>query len=182
MTINAEQALAVYKKAEQLYSPEDVDAAYDRMSEAITRRLSGTDPIVLCVMNGGLIPAGHLLTRLDFPLWIDYIHATRYRGDTSGGELHWFKSPEVPLDGRSVLIVDDILDEGITLAAIVEACKANGAAEVCTAVLVEKIHARGNGIKADFVGLQTEDHYLFGCGMDYKGYLRNVPGIYAVVQ
>lgn len=182
MTINAEQAKTVYRNAERIYSPEEVNAAYDRMGEEITQRLSDADPIVLCVMNGGLIPAGHLLTRIDFPLWIDYIHATRYRGETSGGELHWFKSPEVPLDGRSVLIIDDILDEGITLAAIVEACKANGAAEVCTAVLVQKKHERGNGIKADFVGLETEDRYLFGCGMDYKGYLRNVAGIYAVAQ
>ena len=182
MTINAEQAAQVYHNAEQIFSPQDVEAAYDRMAADITKHFSHLDPIVLCVMNGGLIPAGHLLTRLDFPLQIDYIHATRYRGDTSGGELHWFKSPEIPLEDRPVLIVDDILDEGITLAAIVASCEANGASEVRTAVLVQKEHERGNGHRADYVGLKAVDRYLFGCGMDYKGYLRNTAGIYAVVS
>lgn len=182
MTINAEQAWQVYRAAEQIFSQEDVETAYDRMAAEISQRFADRDPLVLCVMNGGLIPAGHLLTRLDFPLQIDYIHATRYRGNTSGGEMHWFKSPELPLEERPVLIVDDVLDEGITLAAIVESCRANGASEVCTAVLVEKEHERGNGFRADFVGLRAADHYLFGCGMDYKGYLRNIPGIYAVTN
>lgn len=182
MSISAEQASVVYQNADQIFSPDEVNDAYDRMAGEITQRFGGRDPIVLCVMNGGLIPAGHLLTRLDFPLMIDYIHATRYRGETSGGEMHWFKSPELPLEGRPVLIVDDVLDEGITLAAIVESCRSNGASEVCTAVLVEKEHGRGNGFHADFVGLKAPDRYLFGCGMDYKSYLRNVAGIYAVTD
>jgi hypoxanthine phosphoribosyltransferase len=131
-------------------------------------------------MNGGFVPGARLVTRLEFPLWIDYIHATRYREKTTGADLRWLKRPGLPLNGRSVLVVDDILDEGITLAEIVEFCKNEGAKEVRSAVLCRKIHDRSNGFMADYIGLDVEDRYVFGYGMDYKGYLRNVPGIYAV--
>lgn len=167
-------------EADCLYTRAQVQAAMDEMASAITQRLGGHDPLVLCVMTGAMIPAGHLLTRLNFPLQIDYIHATRYRGGTAGGRLNWLVRPTHAIKGRHVLIIDDIFDEGITLASIVEYCWEEGAAEVCTAVLINKLHARKHPLKVDFVGLETTDRYLFGYGMDYKGYLRNADGIYAV--
>ncbi|MCF6355539.1 MAG: hypoxanthine-guanine phosphoribosyltransferase [Candidatus Polarisedimenticolaceae bacterium] len=180
MTISATEAKEVFQTADQLFSREQVEAAMDRMAAEITQRLADSDPIILSVMNGGLVMGGQLLTRLNFPLRSDYVHATRYRNGTSGGSLHWLRPPEELLDGRDVLILDDILDEGVTLAAIVEGCRNQGANSVLSAVLVEKMHNRTNGFKADFVGMQAEDRYLFGYGMDYKGYLRNAAGIYAV--
>lgn len=170
----------VLNRAETLYTKHDIDAAYDRMAEAITARLADSNPLVLCVMVGGLIPAGQLLPRLTFPLQIDYLHATRYQEGTQGGQLHWIVRPRYPLEDRVVLLIDDILDEGVTLAALIEACRAAGAREVLTAVLLDKIHKRKNGLKATFTGLEVEDRYVFGCGMDYQGYLRNLPGIYAI--
>jgi hypoxanthine phosphoribosyltransferase len=131
-------------------------------------------------MSGAMIPAGILLSHLAFPRHIDYIHASRYRGETSGGELHWRVKPRYELQDRVVLIIDDILDEGLTLQAIIEDCKQLGAAEVYSAVLVKKLHQRNVGIEADFVGLEVADRYVFGFGMDYMEYLRNAPGIYAV--
>ena len=180
MSISAKEADEAYRSADRLFDLDQVERAIDKLGSQITEALADKDPIVLCVMNGGLIPAGRLLTRLEFPLWLDYIHATRYRGATVGGVLHWIKKNSVPLDDRIVLIVDDILDEGITLAAIAEYCTDEGARQVLSVVVVEKLHDRSNGFKADFVGLQVEDRYVFGYGMDYKGYLRNAPGIYAV--
>jgi len=172
----------VYKKSTRLFTTDEVDAALDRMAIDIHQRLQDTNPVLLCVMIGGLVPMGNLLPRLDFPLEVDYVHATRYRGETTGGELHWKVRPSVNLTDRTVLIVDDILDGGITLAAIVEEVKALGAKTVLTAVLVDKYQKRvENGLKhADFVGLQIEDHYIFGYGMDYHEYLRNAPGIFVV--
>lgn len=171
----------MYREADQLYSLEQLEAALDRMGREITRVLQqGADPVVLCVMKGGLVPAGRLLTRLDFPLRLDYLHVTRYREETAGSELQWLKTHDESLRDRDVLIIDDILDEGITLAAIAEHCRSEGASRVLSAVVIEKEHGRSNGFKADFVGLTVEDRYVFGYGMDYKGYLRNVPGIYAV--
>jgi hypoxanthine phosphoribosyltransferase len=181
MSITAEQAKAVFAQANELYNEEQVNHALDRMAAAISAELADRDPIVICVMTGGLIPAGHLLTRLDFPLHIDYLHASRYRGATSGGELHWVTRPSLPLAGRTLLVVDDILDEGLTLAAIVAYLREQGAAAVYSAVLVEKLHDRRTaGVSADFIGIEVEDRYVFGCGMDYHGYHRNLPGIYAV--
>lgn len=170
---------SVENAAERLYSESEVEAALDRMAAAIAARLENSDPVVLAVLNGGIVFAGKLLTRLRFPLELDAIHATRYRGETSGGKLHWLLEPQTPLTGRTVLIADDILDEGVTLAAIVEWCRLRGAKEVFTAVLVDKRIGRERPHRADFVGLEAENRYLFGYGMDYKDYLRNAPGIFA---
>jgi hypoxanthine phosphoribosyltransferase len=180
MSITAEQAWRVYQEADQLYSLEELEVALDRMGEEITRTLEGKDPVVLSIMNGGLIPTGRLLPRLNFPLRLDYLHATRYREDTSGSDLQWKKTQSESLQGKEVLIIDDILDEGVTLAAIAEHCRKAGASRVLSAVVIEKEHGRSNGFQADFVGLTVGDRYVFGYGMDYKGYLRNAPGIYAV--
>ncbi len=167
-------------EADCLYTAEQVGAALDKMASAITEKLFDRNPLVLCVLTGAIIPTGYLLTRLNFPLQLDYLHVTRYADTTSGGKLDWLSEQNYSLQGRDVLIVDDILDEGVTLKAIVEHCEKAGAASIFSAVLVEKCHDRKTGIKADFVGVQTEDRYLFGYGMDYKGYLRNVDGIFAV--
>ncbi len=182
MAIDAKTAQAVYDQADMLYSEQDVESALDRMSSEITKRLAAKDPIVLCIMNGGLIATGRLLPKLDFPLRVDYLHASRYHGQTSAGELNWLKRNHQDLEDQNVIIIDDILDEGITLQAIVDFCHEMKVASVFTAVVVEKLHDRSNGFRADFVGLQVEDRYVFGYGMDYKGYLRNAPGIFAVSE
>jgi hypoxanthine phosphoribosyltransferase len=174
------EAADILAVSDELYSTQQVEQVLDRLALEITGKLSGEDPIVLSVLNGALIPTGHLLTRLNFPLRQDYVHATRYRGNTSGADLEWIGQPSTALQDQTVLVVDDILDHGITLRAIVDACREAGAKAVYSAVLVEKLHDRGVGYKADFVGLTVEDRYVFGYGMDYKGYLRNVPAIMAV--
>ncbi len=172
----------VLDRADRLFDLGETEAAISRMAGEITEDLAGTDPIVLVVMNGGLIPAGHLLTRLDFPLRLDYIHATRYRGQTRGGTMAWRKRHEQPLEGRTVLIVDDILDEGVTLAEIASVCREERPARLLTAVLCRKRHARHNGFQCDYIGLEVDDRYVFGYGMDYKGYWRNAPGIFALAE
>jgi hypoxanthine phosphoribosyltransferase len=171
----------VLRDAELLHDAAAVRLALDRMAAEITAELADTHPVVLCVLTGGIIPTGHLLTRLTFPLEIDYLHATRYRGATQGEHVQWVCRPETGLEGRTVLIVDDILDEGHTLADILEFCNNAGAAQVYSAVLVEKQHARRDpAVTADYVGLSVEDRYVFGFGMDYKEHFRNLDGIYAV--
>ncbi len=180
MPITAEEAKRVSAEADCLYTSEQVQAAIDRLAVSITAAVNGNDPLILCVMTGGIILTGQLLPRLHFPLQLDYIHATRYANQTQGGQLTWIAKPRASLRGRVVIAVDDILDEGITLAEIVKACKAEGAAAVYSAVLVNKRHDRKNGFNADFVGLEVDDRYVFGFGMDYKGYLRNAKGIFAV--
>lgn len=179
---STDQINEVHQHAKQIYSKPQVEAAMDTMAEAITQRLKDSNPVFLTVMIGGIQLAAGLLSRCHFPLLVDYIHVTRYRGATVGGQLHWRVEPHTDFNDRSILIVDDILDGGVTLAEIIEYCYARGAKEVLTAVLVDKDAKReNNGVaKADFVGLHIEDRYLYGFGMDYHEYLRNAPGIYAV--
>lgn len=179
-TVLPQEIREIQARAELLYSKADIEAAYERMAAAISESLRDLNPLVVSVMIGGLIPAGQLLPRLDFPLQMDYLHATRYRGKTRGGALEWLVRPSHSLQDRVVLLIDDILDEGITLAEICGACRQAGAREVYTAVLLNKKHKRKNGFEADFVGIEVGDRYVFGCGMDYKDYLRNAPGIYAI--
>lgn len=182
MTIDINKITGISSRAECLYDEVQVGIALDRMAGAITRKLGETNPLVLGVMVGALIPLGHLLTRLNFPLTVDYIHATRYQGKTRGGDLHWLVQPRHSLEGRTVLVVDDILDGGLTLASIVDYCRQLGAKAVYTAVLVDKKREREPGVELvpDFAGLETEDRFLFGYGLDYEEYLRNAPGIFAV--
>lgn len=171
----------VQSRARCLYGEAEVEAALDKMAEQIVAKLHASNPILLCIMNGGLIVTGKLATRLNFPLQIDYLHATRYREKTSGQDLQWRNYPSQSLAGRVVLLVDDILDEGTTLAKVIDYCRLQGAKSVFTAVLLDKQHDRkSSSLSADFLGLQVEDYYLYGYGLDYKGYLRNAPGIFAI--
>jgi hypoxanthine phosphoribosyltransferase len=180
MKLSAETYEAIAARAELLVSPQEMEQALDRMARAITERLAGTDPLVLCVMTGGAVAAGLLLPRLPFQLRLGYCHLTRYRGRTSGGELHWQYRPSDAIRGEQVLVLDDILDEGVTMDAVVGACREDGAANVTSAVLVKK--ARPHRCEADFFGVEVADRYLFGYGLDYKGYFRNASGIFAIAD
>ncbi|MGS7252199.1 hypoxanthine-guanine phosphoribosyltransferase [Pseudomonas sp. SK] len=182
MSADLEHIRQVMREADCLYTEAEVEAAIAKVGEQICKDLHDKNPVVFCVMNGGLIFSGKLLTHLQFPLEASYLHATRYRNQTSGGELFWKAKPEVSFIDRDVLIVDDILDEGHTLSAIIEFCKHAGARSVHTAVLIDKDHDRkaSPDLKADYVGLPCVDRYIFGYGMDYKGYWRNANGIFAV--
>lgn len=177
-----DEALRVLEEADCLLDRPRVEAAIDQMASEISARIGKLKPLVFCVMNGGLIFCGQLLTRLAFPLEVGYLHATRYGRETIGGDLEWQAVPQVEMAGRTVLLVDDILDEGVTLKALVDECLARGARQVLTAVLVDKLHDRKvlPGYRADFTGLEIPDRFVFGYGLDYDGMWRNAAGIYAV--
>ncbi len=179
MSITAEQAQQVLNDADCLYTSAEVKKAIVDVAQQINKKLHDKNPIVLCVMNGGLVPAGQLLPHFTFSMNLDYIHVTRYASSTEGGELQWLVTPRTSLKDRVVLIIDDILDEGETIKAIIKDCKNANALQVYSAVLVNKIHERKADVKVDFIGLEVADRYVFGYGMDYKGYLRNAPGIFA---
>lgn len=180
MPIDAMKAQEVFKRAECLFTDEQVQAALDQMASKINKAIAHDNPLVICVLTGGIIVTSELLKRFPFTLEVDYLNATRYGDETTGNTLYWIAKPRKSLKDRTVLIVDDILDEGQTLSEVVDYCVAQGARKTLTAVLVEKDHDRKNGLnKADFTGLVVPDRYVFGYGMDYKHYLRNAPGIFA---
>ena len=178
-----DQIIEVQARSTQLHSEAEVETVLDSMAVSITTEMADKNPLVICILHGGLITSGKLAPRLNFPLQLDYLHATRYRGETSGSDLQWKVFPSASLKDRAVLLIDDIFDVGTTLKLIVEYCKQQGCASVHTAVLLDKQHDRKEaGIEIDFVGLEVADQYLFGYGMDYKNYLRNAPGIYAIAE
>jgi len=168
--------------AELIHSAETVASAVSRVAAEITEKLGDTNPLLLCVMSGGVPFSGHLMTQLDFPLEFDYLHVTRYGHDYSGGELSWRSAPWTSVKGRTVIVLDDILDEGLTLAAIVERLKELGATACYTAVATDKLNGKKKPLKADFVALTVPDRFVFGYGMDVRGHFRNLPAIYAMKE
>lgn len=171
---------AILHEADLIHHIDDLESAMTEMAQNVCAELSESNPVVICLLKGGLVLSGQLLPRFDFPLELDYVHATRYRDKTEGGSLHWIARPSMNIKDRTVLLLDDIFDEGHTLAAIHDFCHACGAKAVKTAVLLDKQHDRKAHLEVDYVGLTVPDRYVFGFGMDYKGYLRNANGIYAV--
>jgi hypoxanthine phosphoribosyltransferase len=172
----------ILSKAELIHSAETVAAAVTRLAAEITDKLGESNPLLLCVMSGGVPFAGQLMTQLLFPLEFDYLHVTRYGQDTAGGALSWRATPWTSVKGRTVLVLDDILDEGLTLAAIVERLQELGAEACYTAVATDKLNGKNKPIKADFVALTVPDRFVFGYGMDVRGQFRNLPAIYAMKE
>lgn len=173
----------VMDHAVQLYTLAQIDSALDGMAQQITRDYAGKNPLCIVVMNGGVVFAGQLLPKLHFPLEIDYLHATRYRGEFKGSDaIHWLAKPNCSLKGRDVLILDDILDAGVTLAEIMKFCLAHDAKSVHCAVLINKeVEKSPDGVRTpDYFGLRAPNRYLFGYGMDFQESWRNAPGIYAL--
>jgi hypoxanthine phosphoribosyltransferase len=167
------------KKAELLYSEQVVNEAISTLAKQLNIDYADEAPVVMCVMGGGVFFTGQLLPQLQFLLEFDYLHATRYHG-VEGNVVEWLVKPKKNINGRKVLILDDILDEGITLKTIADECKLLGAAEIKVAVLVEKKLEMIKPINADYIGLIVPNRYVFGCGMDVYGWWRNLPAIYAL--
>jgi hypoxanthine phosphoribosyltransferase len=183
MTAAPTAAQNVRRAARRLYSARDVARALDRMAARLAPRLRDANPVVLAVMHGGAFAALELCKRFSFPHEFDYVHVTRYRGETRGGGLEWLVRPGKALAGRTVLVVDDILDHGTTLRALDAELARVGVAKRFHAVLVVKrLATRRARPRVTVSGLAVEDVYVFGSGMDYRGYWRALPGIYAVAE
>ena len=183
--MNVPSLAAALANAQVLFDRATLEAAIARVAGEIRAAYAdGEVPLYLTVMNGGLPFAAQLAFALGergLDLEFDYLHATRYRGRTSGSGLAWLHRPATPMHGRKVVLADDILDEGHTLLAVRQWCEDAGALEVRIAVLAEKVHDRCvAGIHADHVGVQVPDAYVFGYGMDYHEQGRNLPAIYAL--
>jgi len=172
----------ILDNADLIFTPDQINQSLDKVAAAMTADLKDENPILLGIMNGGLVPLAKLAERLHFPLRLDYLHATRYREREYGEDLEWKKENAIPMEGETVVIVDDILDEGYTLEAIVHFCKKQKAKTIKTMVMVTKDHDRGADITVDYSGLIVPDRYVFGFGMDYRGYWRNAPGIFALAE
>ncbi len=178
--MSPQEAQKILDEADLLCPAEDVAQAVRRVAAEVSSRLAAANPLVLAVMSGAVVFTGQLLPQLTFPLDFDYLHVSRYGDVTRGGNLAWIVEPRSAVAGRVVLVVDDILDEGVTMAEIVRRLLAQGASQVLSAVFADKNIGRVKPISADFVGVRLPNRYVFGYGMDVKGAWRNLPAVYAV--
>ncbi|RNF50917.1 hypoxanthine-guanine phosphoribosyltransferase [Marinomonas hwangdonensis] len=180
MTLTLNDLNEILNDADCLVNEHTLNLALDKMAAQITADLADKLPLVLCVMNGGLVPTAALIERLNFPLELDYIHATRYGMETEGAALNWLSYPQSSLKDRHILVIDDIFDQGHTLQAIIKWLEQQDTSSVHSATVINKLHDRKTDIVPDYIGTDVADRFLFGYGMDYKGYFRNLKGIYAI--
>lgn len=178
--ISNQQARDILSSAELLFSEEQVCAAVHRVAHEINTALADQHPLVLSVMGGAVVFTGQLLPLLDFPLEFDYVHVSRYGNARQGGKMHWKVAPRENVRGKVVLVVDDILDEGETIAAIRQRVLELGAVRFYSAVFADKKNGKDKPVRADFVGMAVPDRFIFGYGMDIHGAWRNLPAVYAV--
>lgn len=171
----------VLSRSELIYSRLEIEQAIELMAGKIRRDFHNQCPVFLTLMNGGMFFGAKLGLELGIDAEFDYVHATRYHGETTGSGLAWLRRPTAVIEGRPVLLVDDILDEGHTLKAVRDWCEDQGATRVKIAAMTVKKHDRCvPGLEADYVGLTVPDRYVFGYGMDVNEHGRNLPAIYAL--
>jgi hypoxanthine phosphoribosyltransferase len=180
--MSRERAAQLLEDADLVFSAEQVRGAVARVAQEITARLQGEFPMVLSVMGGAVVFTGHLLPLLEFPLEFGAIEVSRYRNTTTGREITWRLAPREDVRGRTILVLDDILDEGVTLAAVRDRLLEQGAARFYCAVFADKETGTAKPIAADFVGVKVPNRYVFGFGMDAYGLWRNLPAIYALKE
>jgi hypoxanthine phosphoribosyltransferase len=178
--LSCEEAKKILGTAEQIFSADVVSGTVKHMAAEITAALSHRYPLVLSIMGGAVVFTGQLLPLLEFPLNFDYVHVSRYDNEIQGGKINWKVSPPENVRDRVVLVLDDVLDEGVTLAAIRERIMSQGAKAFYSAVFAEKVIGKSKPIRADFVGVLLPDRFVFGFGMDIYGAWRNLPAIYAL--
>jgi hypoxanthine phosphoribosyltransferase len=178
------RARELLARAEELVSPDTVQAAVSKVADVLNARFDNDDtgsfPLVLGVMGGAVVFTGSLLPQLRFPLEFDYIHVTRYGDQDRGGEVVWKVIPRQDVTGRTIIVLDDILDEGETLAHVKQRLLGMGAAEVILAVFADKDLGRAKPVQADIVGLTIPNKFVVGFGMDAHGYWRNLPGLWVI--
>jgi len=182
MSISIQHAREILHNADLIYTESQVQVALHKIAEDIDAKLANEQPLVLSVMGGAVVFTGQLLPLLNFPLDFDYVHVSRYRDEVQGGAMHWKVEPRDNVQGRTVLVLDDILDEGHTMSALRDRVLKLGASKFYSAVFANKKHDKIKPIQADFVGLEVPDRFVFGYGMDIKGAWRNLPAIYAAKE
>lgn len=178
-----ERALEVHDTAEVLFENAAVERGIEELAKRVAEEVEDKNPLVLCVMNGGLYLTGQLLRHWDFPMTLDYVHATRYRLKTLGQDVLWKAYPQNSLRNRAVIIVDDIFDQGFTLEEVRSYCLNQGAA-YCKSVFLIRKHreCKRAEVEPDFVGLECGDCFVYGAGMDLNGHFRNLSAIYSLPE
>jgi hypoxanthine phosphoribosyltransferase len=162
-----------------LFSKSEIERRVAEMGAEITRDLAGSELIALCVLKGAMFFCSDLMRHIAFDVALDFIQVSSY-GDqkTSSGVVTLLKEPQLDMHGKSVLIVEDIIDSGLSMNEVFRYIKLDrGAREVRTATFLDKPSARKIPFKADYVGFSIDPKFVIGYGLDYAEKYRNIPDI-----
>ncbi len=162
-----------------LVSASDIDRRVRELGEAITRDYAGREPVVVGILKGSFIFLADLVRQVRLPVLIDFVGLSSYVGTNSCGEVRFTKSLALPIEGRDVIVVEDIVDTGLTLGRLIEHLQAMGPRTLAVCALVDKRERRQVELPLDYHGFQLEG-FLVGYGLDCEERHRNLPGIYAL--
>ena len=159
-----------------LYSKEQIDEVARNLGERITKDFEGKNPLVICVLKGAVLLMADIVRQIDTYCELDFMDVSSYGNNTvSSGEVKIIKDLDVSVKGRNVLIVEDIIDTGRTLASLVELLKSRDAASVKICTLLDKPDRRVKTVKPDYVGFEVPNEFVVGYGLDFQGHYRNLP-------
>lgn len=161
-----------------LLTSEQIADLVDRLAQAINAQFAAQELLILVVLKGALHFASDLIRRLDVALEIDFIRVKSYVGSESQGNVEVLLWPTTPLTGKRVLIVEDLIDTGYTTSFILDRVRQGNPESVSIAVLLDKASRRIENVTLDHCGLEIEDHFVVGYGMDYNEKYRELPDVY----
>jgi hypoxanthine phosphoribosyltransferase len=163
---------------EILYSEQQIQDKVKEMGEIISRDFAGRNPLVICVLKGAFIFMADLVKNISVPLEIDFMAVSSYGASTkSSGVVKIIKDLDVPVEGRDVLIVEDIIDSGLTLSYLIDVLERRNARSITVAALFDKPARRTADLDADYKGFVLPDAFVVGYGLDYAEKYRNLPYI-----
>ena len=175
--------IQIQDKSFETFIPEqDVIASIDKVAEKINSDLNGVRPLFVCVLNGAFMFASDLIRRITLECEISFLKVASYEGTQSTGKVKQLIGLNEDIKGRTVVLIEDIVDTGETMAMLLEQLRGLGAADDRIATLLYKPDSCRNDLKPDYVGLSIPPDFIVGYGFDYNGYGRNLPDIYTLVK
>lgn len=168
------------KKPRLIISAEEIRARVQELGRELTAAYRGKNPVVVGILKGSFIFLADLVREMDFEVEIDFVQTSSYREGMSPGALELLMGPSIQPSGRHVLLVEDLLDTGVTCSFVQNLFLTKNPASFALCALVDKKERREAAIKADYVGFDLERGFIVGFGTDYAEAGRNLPGIYVL--
>ena len=161
---------------------EEIQKSVKQVGEAINKDLAGTNPLFICVLNGAFMFAGDLMKTVNIPCEITFIKLSSYAGLVTSGTVKEVLGLNESVVGRNVVVVEDIVDTGITMEKIIKSLETKGAADIKVVTFLQKPAALKRDVKIDYVAMKIPNDFIVGYGLDYDSYGRNLKDIYTVVD
>ena len=176
------QITVLDKTFESYISYNQIEEAVQKIAHQMEKELADKNPLFLVILNGAFMFASDLFKNLNFPAEISFIKFSSYSGTKSTGEVKQLIGINEKLEGRVVVLIEDIVDSGISMEKILEYLKTENVSDLKIATLLFKPAAYKKNFKIDYIGLEIPNDFIVGYGLDYNGQARNFKDIYKIVQ